>query len=73
MSPCFECYIRGKRYSKEGCKDCDYAIVANKLSLANTIIDGLLDILEQEHIGMKDQVITLLREEYNYEYSPRIN
>lgn len=73
MSPCMECYIRGKRYSKEGCKDCDYAIVANKLALANTIIDGLLDILESEHTGMKEQVITLLREGYGYEHSTRNN
>lgn len=73
MSPCMECYNRGRRYSKEGCKDCDYAIIANKWSLANTVIDGLLDILELEHTGMKEQVITLLREEYGYEHITRSN
>ena len=61
--PCYDhCYlIHGMKYTEECDTNCDYA---KSIKEANQIINLLLDMLEEEHMGMRAIAAKEIEEEF---------
>ena len=61
--PCYGyCYLKyGKQYSEECDANCDYAKVVKENKCKDKIIDYLLDMLEEEHMGMCSVAVTEIK------------
>lgn len=64
--PCRDhCYLRyGGQYTKECDTNCDYAKAVKECSQKEKIIEFLLDMLEEEHIGMRAIAVSEVKEKF---------
>ena len=69
FNPCYEhCYLRySKQYTKECDDNCDYAKIVKENRLKDEIIWYLIDMLEDEHIGMTSVAIEEIKNEFGVE------
>lgn len=69
LEPCFElCYLRyNKEYTKECDNNCMYAKACKENRYKDEIIEYLLDMLEEEHMGMKASAIEEIKDEFGIE------
>ena len=68
--PCHDhCYLRyGRQYTKECDINCDYAKVVKEDNQNKKIIELLLDMLEEEHTGMRSVVVKDIKDKFGVEY-----
>lgn len=68
--PCHDhCYIRyGKQYTKECDTTCDYAKAVLESKQKEKIIEFLLDMLEDEHMGMRALAVNEVKNKFGVEY-----
>ena len=65
-NPCFECWNRyGHSYTEECDNTCDYAI---SIAKRNNIIEYLLDLVEEEHVGMRSYAIKEVKNRFGIEF-----
>lgn len=67
--PCYElCYLRyGFEYTKECDTTCDYAKTAKENKQNQDIIEYLLDMIEDEHMGMRASAIKEIKRKFGVE------
>lgn len=68
--PCRDhCYLRyGRQYTEECDTTCDYARVCLENNKKDRVIEFLLDMLEEEHMGMRASAIEEVKDRFGIEY-----
>ena len=64
--PCHDhCYLKyGKQYTEECDTTCDYAKAVKESEYKDEIIEYLLDMLEEEHMGMRNVAVVEVKNKF---------
>lgn len=70
LIPCHDhCYLRyGKQYTKECDTTCDYAKAVKEGKCKDDIIECLLDMLEEQHMGMRAVATKDIKDRFGIRY-----
>jgi hypothetical protein len=70
FEPCYEhCYLRyGVQYTEECDTNCNYAKVIKESNKKDEIIEFLLGVFEQEHLGLRGLIALEVKNKFGIEY-----